>query len=176
MVKMGLKDAGWVGGWAGGDGGWRESGGGCWTGAARTGWHWCPTSSLDPRTSQPHPEPFGAAAAAAHPLPRRYEYLVIDDCWAEKQRPEDGLLVGKRATFPGGMKALGRYIHGKGLKYGIYSDAGTATCARYPGASAQGVGRAFAFHANTVWRDMFGNRCPACCLPQGRTSTRMWTR
>ena len=62
---------------------------------------------------------------------------MIDDCWAEKQRPEDGLLVGKRATFPGGMKALGRYIHGKGLKYGIYSDAGTATCARYPGAGGR---------------------------------------
>jgi hypothetical protein len=28
---------------------------------------------------------------------------------------------------------MGRYIHGKGLKYGIYSDAGKLTCAKYPG-------------------------------------------
>ena len=43
--------------------------------------------------------------------------------------------MGNRAAFPAGMKALGRYIHGKGLKYGIYSDAGAHTCAGYPGAS-----------------------------------------
>ena len=26
------------------------------------------------------------------------------------------------------MKSLGDYIHGKGLKYGLYSSAGTMTC------------------------------------------------
>jgi len=33
-------------------------------------------------------------------------------------------LVPKASTFPSGIKALADYIHGKGLKLGIYSDAG----------------------------------------------------
>src|SRR6185312_14782116 len=32
-----------------------------------------------------------------------------------------------------GMKALADYVHGKGLKIGIYGEAGTKTCAGYPG-------------------------------------------
>ena len=39
------------------------------------------------------------------------------------------LISQLQATFPSGMKALGDYAHSKGLKYGIYSDAGSATCA-----------------------------------------------
>jgi hypothetical protein len=35
-----------------------------------------------------------------------------------------GNLVPKASTFPSGIKALADYIHGKGLKLGIYSDAG----------------------------------------------------
>lgn len=35
-----------------------------------------------------------------------------------------GNLVAKAATFPSGIKALADYVHGKGLKLGIYSDAG----------------------------------------------------
>lgn len=35
-----------------------------------------------------------------------------------------------------GIKALADYVHSKGLKFGIYSDAGAMTCARYPGAWA----------------------------------------
>ncbi|PSC75843.1 Alpha-galactosidase [Micractinium conductrix] len=62
-----------------------------------------------------------------------FDYLVLDDCWAERNRTEDGYLVGSAARFPSGMKAMGEYIHSKGLKYGIYGDAGTLTCAKYPG-------------------------------------------
>jgi alpha-galactosidase len=36
-------------------------------------------------------------------------------------------------AFPSGMGELGRYIHRKGLKFGIYSDAGVKTCAGRPG-------------------------------------------
>ena len=35
--------------------------------------------------------------------------------------------------FPSGMKALADYVHSKGLKFGIYSDAGTETCGKRPG-------------------------------------------
>ena len=62
-----------------------------------------------------------------------YEYVVIDDCWALRQRDENGFLVPDPEKFPSGMKALADYIHSKGLKFGIYSCAGTETCAGYPG-------------------------------------------
>lgn len=61
-----------------------------------------------------------------------YTYLNLDDCWAAKERV-DGKLVGDPIKFPEGMKALGDYIHSKGLKFGIYSDGGALTCAGYPG-------------------------------------------
>jgi alpha-galactosidase len=61
-----------------------------------------------------------------------YEYVVIDDCWSLKRRGSKGDLVADPAKFPSGMKALADYIHGKGLKFGIYSCAGTRTCADYP--------------------------------------------
>ncbi len=62
-----------------------------------------------------------------------YEYVVIDDCWSLKERDADGNLVADPEKFPNGMKALGDYIHEKGLKFGMYSCAGTHTCAGYPG-------------------------------------------
>lgn len=61
-----------------------------------------------------------------------YEYVIIDDCWSLKGRV-DGKLVADPELFPHGMKALADYIHGKGLKFGMYSCAGTKTCAGYPG-------------------------------------------
>ncbi len=61
-----------------------------------------------------------------------YEYLVIDDCWSLKQRDENGRLVADPEKFPYGMKALADYVHGKGLKFGMYSCAGVLTCAGYP--------------------------------------------
>lgn len=62
-----------------------------------------------------------------------YEYIVIDDCWSLKERDENGNLVVDSEKFPSGMKALSDYIHSKGLKFGMYSCAGTHTCAGYPG-------------------------------------------
>ncbi|URD88080.1 alpha-galactosidase [Musa troglodytarum] len=53
-----------------------------------------------------------------------------DDCWAELNRDSQGNLVPKKSTFPSGIKALADYVHGKGLKLGIYSDAGTQTCSK----------------------------------------------
>lgn len=61
-----------------------------------------------------------------------YEYVVIDDCW-QVDRDKNGTIVADPERFPSGMKALADYIHSKGLKFGIYSDAGTLTCQGRPG-------------------------------------------
>lgn len=59
-----------------------------------------------------------------------YTYVNIDDCWAEMARDGKGNLVPKKSTFPSGIKALADYVHSKGLKLGIYSDAGYFTCSK----------------------------------------------
>jgi alpha-galactosidase len=61
-----------------------------------------------------------------------YEYVNIDDCW-HGQRDANGFIQADPKAFPSGMKALADYVHGKGLKLGIYSDAGNTTCAGKPG-------------------------------------------
>ncbi|CAN4085362.1 unnamed protein product [Withania somnifera] len=53
-----------------------------------------------------------------------YEYINLDDCWAELNRDSQGNMVAKGSTFPSGIKALADYVHSKGLKLGVYSDAG----------------------------------------------------
>lgn len=57
-----------------------------------------------------------------------YVYLNLDDNWMATSRDANGNLRPDPTRFPGGMKALGDYIHGKGLKFGIYGDRGTETC------------------------------------------------
>ncbi len=62
-----------------------------------------------------------------------YEYVIIDDCWSLRERNEKGELVPDPEKFPNGMKYVSDYVHSKGLKFGMYSCAGTLTCAGYPG-------------------------------------------
>jgi alpha-galactosidase len=65
-----------------------------------------------------------------------YQYVNIDDCWALPARdPATGRLVPDPVRFPNGIKALADYVHAKGLKFGIYTSAGTKTCnvAGFPG-------------------------------------------
>jgi alpha-galactosidase len=62
-----------------------------------------------------------------------YVYIVIDDCWAKKDRDADGNIVPDPAKFPSGMKALADYLHANGFKFGMYGCAGKTTCAGYPG-------------------------------------------
>ncbi len=62
-----------------------------------------------------------------------YEYIVIDDCWSLRERDEHGRMVPDPEKFPNGIKAVADYVHSKGLKFGIYSCAGTHTCAGFPG-------------------------------------------
>jgi len=61
-----------------------------------------------------------------------YQYVNIDDCW-HGARDSLGFIRPDPDRFPSGMKALADYVHSKGLKVGIYSDAGSKTCAKRPG-------------------------------------------
>ncbi len=60
-----------------------------------------------------------------------YEYVVIDDLWEADERVE-GRLTWDSEIFPNGIPALADYVHDKGLKFGIYSCAGSHTCAGKP--------------------------------------------
>lgn len=57
-----------------------------------------------------------------------YRYINVDDCWLTNERDEAEHVVVDPERFPDGMKAVGDYIHAKGLLYGIYNSAGTLTC------------------------------------------------
>jgi alpha-galactosidase len=61
-----------------------------------------------------------------------YQYVVIDDCW-QVERDASGNIVADAKRFPAGIKALADYVHSRGLKFGIYSDAGSKPCAKRPG-------------------------------------------
>src|SRR5215510_12699405 len=59
-----------------------------------------------------------------------YLYVNIDDTWEGGRDTQGNILTNKK--FPD-MKALADYVHGKGLKLGIYSSPGPNTCAGYEG-------------------------------------------
>jgi len=65
-----------------------------------------------------------------------YEYVNLDDCWAERSRDAAGNLQADPRRFPHGIKAVADYVHARGLKLGIYTSAGTKTCSQigFPGA------------------------------------------
>lgn len=57
-----------------------------------------------------------------------YQYLVLDDGCYRTERVE-GRLSNDERKFPDGFRALADYIHGLGLKFGMYNDIGTNLCA-----------------------------------------------
>lgn len=74
-----------------------------------------------------------------------YKYINIDDGYWDG-RGKDGNLIVNKKLFPNGMKHVADYIHSKGLKAGIYSDAGDNTCGSGNGKYAYGVGVGLAGH------------------------------
>mmetsp|Transcript_27173 Transcript_27173/g.63209 ORF Transcript_27173/g.63209 Transcript_27173/m.63209 type:complete len:431 (-) Transcript_27173:243-1535(-) len=63
-----------------------------------------------------------------------YIYVNLDDCWHDRER--DNITNRLRADplrFPSGIPGLAAYVHSKGLKFGIYTDRGSKTCAGRPG-------------------------------------------
>ncbi|WP_410670056.1 glycoside hydrolase family 27 protein [Amycolatopsis sp. cmx-4-68] len=71
-----------------------------------------------------------------------YQYVVVDDCWFDPQRDAQGALRASPSKFPSGMKALGDYIHAKGLKFGIYQVPTDRTCAQRGGTYSGSTGSA----------------------------------
>jgi alpha-galactosidase len=61
-----------------------------------------------------------------------YQYVNIDDCW-QVSRDAQETIVADPKRFPSGIKALADYVHSKGLKLGVYTDAGRLTCQKRPG-------------------------------------------
>ncbi len=61
-----------------------------------------------------------------------YRYVNLDDCW-QVGRAADGTIIEDPETFPSGIPALADYVHDKGLKFGLYTCAGTLTCEERPG-------------------------------------------
>src|ERR1700682_804802 len=72
------------------------------------------------------------AVVSSGMLAAGYQYVNIDDCW-QVSRDASGTIVADPIRFPSGIKALADYVHSKGLKLGIYTDAGTGTCEKRPG-------------------------------------------
>ena len=67
-----------------------------------------------------------------------YQYIVIDDCW-QVERDPSGNIVPDPKTFPSGIKTLADYVHSRGLKFGIYSDAGVRLAPSVPAAWAMNI-------------------------------------
>ena len=76
----------------------------------------------------------GTALVDGGYLAAGYDAISIDDCW-EAPRPfaSQTPLRGDSKRFPSGMAAIGSFLHRKGVRYGIYSDAGTSTCGGFAG-------------------------------------------
>jgi alpha-galactosidase len=68
-----------------------------------------------------------------------YQYVNLDDCWMNG-RNSSGVVQVNTSKFPAGMASLADYVHGKGLKIGLYSTPGTQTCAGIYGGYTGGVG------------------------------------
>jgi len=59
-----------------------------------------------------------------------YRYIMIDDGW-QGGRDNKNNIIPDPKKFPSGIRALADYVHAKGIKLGIYSDAAQLTCAGY---------------------------------------------
>jgi hypothetical protein len=60
-----------------------------------------------------------------------YQYVNIDEGWWQGTRDSAGNITVSTSDWPGGMSAIAAYIHSKGLKAGIYTDAGKNGCGYY---------------------------------------------
>jgi len=69
-----------------------------------------------------------------------YQYVNIDDGFQGGRDAATGQLLINKQRFPNGLKPVVEHIHGKGLKAGIYSDAGYNTCGSYHNGDATGKG------------------------------------
>jgi len=57
-----------------------------------------------------------------------YTYINLDAGWCARDRDASGNFVASPSAFPSGIKALADYVHARGLRFGIYTDAGDPSC------------------------------------------------
>ncbi|KAJ5376801.1 Alpha-galactosidase alpha-n-acetylgalactosaminidase [Penicillium cosmopolitanum] len=62
-----------------------------------------------------------------------YNYLVMDEGWQALERDENGRQQPNTTKLPGGVSGIAEFVHKKGLRLGVYSDAGIYDCGFYPG-------------------------------------------
>ncbi len=93
---------------------------------------WMSWNQFGPEVSDPLVREMADAMVTSGMKAAGYEYLCIDDLW-HGGRGMDGTLYPDAKRFPHGIKAVADYVHSKGLKLGIYSDAAEKTCGKQPG-------------------------------------------
>lgn len=101
-----------------------------------------------------------------------YRYLILDDCWAKRERDGNGNLVPDPEKFPHGIEPVIDYVHGKGLLFGIYGCCGVRTCAGYPGSFEHEVQDAGTFAKWGVDYLKYDN----CHRPGSQTSEMLYRR
>lgn len=57
-----------------------------------------------------------------------YNWILLDDCWAGKNRSASGKIQEDRSRFPSGMKNFTQKLHDMGFKLSLYTDVGETTC------------------------------------------------
>ena len=90
-----------------------------------------------------------------------YNTLTLDDCWSAASRDSAGNLTNDPVKFPSGMKAIGDYLHARGLRYGIYASIGTATCTGHTAGSLDHEQRDVATFASWGVDYIKADRCDA---------------
>ena len=87
-----------------------------------------------------------------------FDHINIDDGYFGGRDKTDGHLLIHKTRFPNGLKPIVEYIHSKGLKAGIYSDAGRNTCGSMFNGDATGKGVGLYEHDQQD-ADYFFNDC-----------------
>ena len=87
-----------------------------------------------------------------------FDHINIDDGFFGGRNAATGELLIHSKRFPNGLKPVVEYIHGKGLKAGIYSDAGCNTCGNYYNGDTQSVNVGF-YHYDQHDADFYFNDC-----------------
>ncbi|KAF2740832.1 alpha-galactosidase [Polyplosphaeria fusca] len=109
-----------------------------------------------------------------------YEYVNIDDCWQVKDRRDsNGRLIPDPKKFPDGISGTAKKIHDMGLKIGIYSSAGTLTCALYQASLGKEAidaqtwaewGIDYLKYDNCQFPSNWNDKCDFCVWDDDRTS------
>lgn len=87
-----------------------------------------------------------------------FNHINIDDGFFGGRNKETGELLIHPTRFPNGLKPVADYIHEKGLKAGIYSDAGCNTCGNYYNGDVLSVDVGF-YNYDQHDADFYFNEC-----------------